>query len=192
MKTKFKFHSLFSCLSSSTPTYLSYLIPWFFKPEPLLQPYQPALSHNWAHAMPGPSSSLSQPTRAAWRAWWPSFLCDTQVLANPQVLPFSEFLQLSEVKFLLLHPMTGPESYFILALILWTSVFRVCLNLNGMHHRCLRTRLVSLGLAWWSSGYDSELQGAQVQSLDRELDLTCCNKDWRSWVPQWRPVQLKK
>ena len=38
-------------------------------------------------------------------------------------------------------------------------------------------KTVSLGLAWWSSGYDSELQGAQVQSLARELDLTCCNKD---------------
>ena len=35
------------------------------------------------------------------------------------------------------------------------------------------------GLLWWSSGWDSALpmQGTPVQSLVRELDPTCCNKD---------------
>jgi len=38
------------------------------------------------------------------------------------------------------------------------------------------------GLSWWSSGSDSVLpaQGAQVQSLVRELDPTCHNQD-----PAW-------
>ena len=33
------------------------------------------------------------------------------------------------------------------------------------------------GLSWWSSGWDPALpvQGAQVQSLVRELEPTCCN-----------------
>ena len=36
------------------------------------------------------------------------------------------------------------------------------------------------GLPWWSSGYDSVLtvQGAQVQSLLREVDPTCTIKEF--------------
>ena len=75
------------------------------------------------------------------------------------------------------------------------------------------------GLPWWSSGWDSELsmQGAQIQSLVRELDTTkswhatakrscmlqleilpaaardpaCCNEDGRSRAPHLRPGTAK-
>ena len=36
------------------------------------------------------------------------------------------------------------------------------------------------------------IQGAQVRSLVRELDPTCCNEDERSRVPQLRPAQPNK
>ena len=35
------------------------------------------------------------------------------------------------------------------------------------------------------------MQGGWVWSLVRKPDPTCCNKDWRSWVLQLRPSELK-
>ena len=42
------------------------------------------------------------------------------------------------------------------------------------------------GLPWSSSAYDSVLpmKGVWIQSLVRELDPPCHNKDWRPYVPQ--------
>ena len=51
------------------------------------------------------------------------------------------------------------------------------ISCKGNHSKILWLKMTTAGLPWWLSGQDSMLpmQAAQVRSLVRELDPTCCN-----------------